>query len=165
LPVCATAEEIASKQGSVPETAYELILVKEALHHVAADQRAAVVAGVSALLAPGGRFLVAMLPKQTGYPLWPAARERFTLLQPDPMDIAHAMEEAGLRAEVSVDEFPLSFPRGRYLGMLRSRFMSLLSHFDDTEIEDGIAQLLQEHGGADDFRFTDRFAYVLARRA
>lgn len=165
LPVCATAEEIASRQEGVPETAYELILAKEALHHVAPDQRATVVAGVSRLLAPGGRFLVAMLPQQTGYPLWPAARERFTRLQPDPADIARAMEAAGLSAEVSVDEFPLSFPRGRYLGMLRSRFMSLLADFDDTEIDDGIAQMLQEHGDGDQIRFTDRFAFVLGCRA
>ncbi|MGI5133819.1 methyltransferase [Streptomyces sp. CA-106110] len=176
LPVCATAEEIALKQESVPETAYDVILAKEVLHHVAAEQRAAVVAGVSELLAPGGRFLVAMLPqqtdyplwpaarKQTDYPLWPAARKRFTVLQPDPMDIAHAMEDAGLTTEVSYDTFPLSFTRSRYLKMVRSRFMSLMAGFDDAEIEDGIAQMLQEHGDADSFSFADRFAFVLGRR-
>jgi SAM-dependent methyltransferase len=162
-PVCATAQEIASGQVELPEPAYDVILAKEVLHHVPDRDRADVIAGLGRLLAPGGRLLVAMLPTVIGYPLWPRALERFTALQPVPQDIALAMEAAGLAAEVTYDSFPLAFTRDRYLGMVRARYMSLLSHYDDRELENGIAQILQEHGDAGEFIFADRFAFVLGR--
>jgi len=165
-PVRATAQEVAAGQVELPERAYEVVLAKEVLHHVPEHHRGEVVAGLARLLAPGGRLLVAMLPTVIGYPLWPSALERFTALQPDPQDIALAMRAAGLATEVTYAGFPLAFTRDRYLAMVRARYMSLLSHYDDSELEDGIAQILQEHGEAGEageFAFADRFAFVLGR--
>lgn len=163
LLLCATAQDVASGQQSVPESAYDAILAKEVLHHVPASQRAGIIAGLSRLLAPGGRLLVAMLPTRIDYPLWPEALELFTSLQPDPDDIAQAMTAAGLTVEVSHATYRLSFTRNRYLSMVRSRYMSLLSHFDDAEIENGITQLLHKHGDTPQFAFQDRFALILGR--
>jgi hypothetical protein len=54
---------------------------------------------------------------------------------------------AGLRAELSYESFPLSFPAERYLLMVRNRYMSLLSSFDDAELEAKVAEIKQAHPG------------------
>lgn len=163
-PVCASAEEIASGQEQLPEAAYDVLLAKECLHHVPPGDRDSVIAGLVRLLAPGGRMLVAMLPMRCPYPLWPAASERFTQQQPDPQDIAHAMSKAGLEVEVTHDDFPLTFPTDQYESMLRDRYMSLLSMFTDSELDEGIQWILRNHD-ADEVTFTDRFVFILGRKA
>jgi hypothetical protein len=46
--------------------------------------------------------------------------------------------------------------------MVRSRHMSLLSEFDDAELENGIGEIEREHP-EEVLEFDDRFAFVLGR--
>ena len=73
--VQASAEDLASGSTLLPGDRFEAILVKEAIHHVA--DRGAVISGLATLLAPGGRFLIVMLPTSIEYPLFQAAHDRF----------------------------------------------------------------------------------------
>jgi 2-polyprenyl-3-methyl-5-hydroxy-6-metoxy-1,4-benzoquinol methylase len=136
-------------------------LVKEAIHHV--EDPAAVVAGLATLLAPGGRLLVVMLPTTIAYPLFTAALELFERMQPDPEVIAALMRDSRLEAEVAYEEFELSFEKQRYLKMVQARYMSLLSHFTDTELAAGIAEIDGQYAG-DRLDFPDRLAFVLGVR-
>jgi hypothetical protein len=70
------------------------------------------------------------------------------------------MRSAGLAVEVTYAGFPLSFPVGRYVQMVRSRYMSLLSAFDDAQLEAGVAEIQRAHPGGQ-LTFTDTFAFVL----
>ena len=158
VAVQALAEDLAAGSLLLPIDRFEAILVKEAIHHV--TDRGAVIDGLARLLAPGGRLLVVMLPTRTDYPLFQAAHERFTELQPDPEAIATAMADAGLAVELSYNEFPLAFPTEQYLAMVRDRYMSLLSTFDDGEIAAGIDEIRRRYPG-ERVEFKDRFAFVL----
>ena len=158
IPVTASVEEIASGRVRLPCGTFDAILLKEVLHHVA--DPAAVIAGLAGLLRPGGRMLVVMLPATIGYPLFAAALELFARQQPDPADIAAGMEAAGLAAELTEDGFALTFPADRYLGMVRNRYMSLLSHFDDDALAAGIEEISRQHPGPE-IEFEDRFAFCL----
>lgn len=161
VAVQASAEDLVVGSPLLPVDRFEAILVKEAIHHVA--ERGAVTGGLARLLAPGGRLLVVMLPRRIDYPLFQAAHERFTDLQPDPEAIAAAMADAGLAVELSYDEFPLTFPTERYLAMVRDRYMSLLSTFDDNEVAAGVEEIHRRYPG-ERIEFKDRFAFVLGRR-
>jgi ubiquinone/menaquinone biosynthesis C-methylase UbiE len=158
VTVPASAEDLASGRAALHVDRFEAILVKEAIHHVA-DQEA-VIGGLAKLLAPGGRLLVVMLPTRIDYPLFPAAHDRFRELQPDPEVIAASMGDAGLVVSLSYDDFPLMFPAERYLAMVRSRYLSLLSLFDDEELAAGIEEIQRQHPGPK-VAFRDRFAFVL----
>jgi SAM-dependent methyltransferase len=158
VPVQASAEDVASERVRLPDERVDAVLVKEAIHHV--GDRTAVIGGLAGLLAEGGRLLVVMLPVTIAYPLFAAALEAFERMQPDPDDIASLMEDSGLRATVAYAEFPLSFEKQRYLGMVRDRYMSLLSEFSDAELEQGIAEIDERHHG-ELLEFGDRFAFVL----
>lgn len=157
VPVRASAEDLVSGAVPLPFDRFDNILVKEAIHHV--QDQPAVLGGLAQLLASGGRLLVVMLPMRIAYPLFADALELFERLQPDPEDVAADMRNAGLEADVTYEEFPLSFAKERYLGMVRSRYMSLLSNFDDDEIERGVAEMAERYPG-DRLEFPDRFAFV-----
>lgn len=160
-PIQASAEDIVVGRVLLPHPRFDAVLVKEAIHHVDAADRPDVIAGLARLLAPSRRLLVVMLPLRIEYPLFPAALELFERLQPDPQDIAEMMHDAGLSVDLGYAGFGLSFPRQRYVEMVRNRYMSLLSHFDDAELEAGIAQMDPER---ETYDFADRFAFIAGRR-
>jgi len=162
VPVQASAEDVVSGDVRLPYERFDAVLVKEAIHHV--GDRPAVLDGLAGLLAPGGRLLVVMLPTRIDYPLFADALELFERLQPDSADVAAELRQAGLEVELTYDSFPLSFSKERYLAMVRSRYMSLLSSFDDQQIEQGIAEIDARYPG-DRLGFSDRFAFVRGVRA
>lgn len=47
----------------------------------------------------------------------------------------------GLRTELTYKSYVLTFEKDRYLSMVRDRYMSLLTSFNDSEIERGITEL------------------------
>ena len=162
VPVHASAEQVASRAVRLPYDTVDAILIKEALHHV--RHRETVLAGLASLLAPGGRMLVVTLPTVISYPLFRRALEVFTERQPDPADIAAAMQGAGLAVTVTYDTYRRQFAKARYIAMVRDRHMSLLSKFDDAELENGISEIEREHP-EQVLEFDDRFAFVLGRHS
>ncbi|MFC0862546.1 class I SAM-dependent methyltransferase [Sphaerimonospora cavernae] len=158
VPLCAGAEDLVEGRVRLPHDGYDGVLLKEVIHHVADPSR--VLSGLARFLRPGGRILVVMLPTIIDYPLFDAALKLFQERQPDPERIAAALGDSGLAAELTFDEFPLTFSLERYAGMVRNRYMSLLSSFDDAEIEAGIAEIRDRHPGPE-LSFPDRFAFVL----
>jgi SAM-dependent methyltransferase len=158
ITVAAPVEEVAAGRRGLPYERFDAMLLKEMLHHV--QDRAAVIAGLARLVRPGGRMLVVMLPKRISYPLFADAPELFERRQPDPVGVADEMRAAGLDAELTYESFPLTFPTGRYLQMVRSRYMSLLSAFDDEQLAAGVAEIGAAHP-EEEVSFPDRFAFVL----
>jgi SAM-dependent methyltransferase len=164
IPVRASAQDIAERRITLPSEQLDAIVIKEAIHHVPASGRQAVLHGLAGLLPAGGRILVVMLPARIGYPLFTAALERFENLQPDPAEIAAMLSSAGLETGVTYDSYRLTMRKVRYLSMVRNRYMSLLSSFTDAELEQGIIEIQDRHPG-DHLEFADQFAFVRGTRA
>lgn len=165
-PIQASAQQLVARApvgDLIAPGELDVIVLKESVHHIPAAERAATLAGLAELLAPGGRILVVMLPTRIEYPLFSTALRRFEELQPDPADIEGYLRAAGLSTRLTYDGFGLELPKDRYLSMVRERYMSLLSMFDDDELEAGIAEIDREHPEPV-LRFADRFAFVLGMR-
>jgi len=162
IPLTGNAEDVAGGRAVLPFESFDALLLKEVIHHV--EDPAVVLNGLVRLLRPGGRILIVMLPSRISYPLFADALELFTTLQPDPADIADQLRGTGLQTDLSYDAFPLSFATERYLQMVRSRYMSLLSHFEDDQLESGIAEIRASHPG-ERITFTDTFAFILGTAA
>ncbi|SOD85886.1 Methyltransferase domain-containing protein [Streptomyces sp. Ag109_G2-15] len=160
-PIVASAEDIAEGRTRLPYKQLDAMWLKESVHHVADPERT--LRGLTDRLAPGGRLLVVMLPATIQYPLFKAALARFEELQPDPAVIEGHLRAAGLEASLSYVEHELRIDRDKYLGMVRSRYMSLLSTFSDSEIEKGIEEMRVAHPEPV-LAFPDRFAFALGRR-
>ncbi|WP_256725461.1 hypothetical protein [Streptomyces sp. IMTB 2501] len=145
----------------MPYEQLDAMWLKESVHHVVDPELT--LRGLADRLAPGGRLLVVMPPATIQYPLFKAALARFEELQPDPAVIERHLRAAGLEASLSYVEHELRIGRDKYLGMVRSRYMSLLSTFSDSEIEKGIEEIRVAHPEPV-LVFPDRFAFVLGRR-
>jgi SAM-dependent methyltransferase len=163
MPVHASAQDIAEHRVSLPVEPLDVIVIKEAIHHIPASDRPQVLRGLAGHLAPGGRMVIAMLPARIRYPLFTAALERFERLQPDPAGIAAILSAGGLETELTYDSYTLSFPKDRYLLMVRDRYMSLLAGFSDAELERGITEIGERYPG-DRLEFPDEFAFIRATR-
>ncbi|MFI1207850.1 class I SAM-dependent methyltransferase [Streptomyces sp. NPDC020802] len=160
-PVVASAEDIAEGRAHLPYEQLDAMWLKESVHHVADPART--LQGLSDQLAPGGRLLVVMLPATIQYPLFSAALDRFEELQPAPAAIERHLRAAGLQAELTYVEHELRIGRDKYLGMVRARYMSLLSTFSDSEIEKGVEEMRIAHPEPV-LVFPDRFAFILGQR-
>ncbi|KOV62890.1 methyltransferase type 11 [Streptomyces sp. MMG1121] len=160
-PVVASAEDIAEGRTRLPYERLDAMWLKESVHHVA--DPAHTLRGLADRLTLGGRLLVVMLPATIQYPLFEAALARFEELQPDPAVIEGHLRAAGLEAGLSHVEHELRIDRDKYLGMVRSRYMSLLSTFSDSEIDKGIEEMRLAHPEPV-LAFPDRFAFILGRR-
>lgn len=161
LPVRATAEELATGTVGLPWPALDGIVIKEAVHHFSALDRT--LAGLARLLAPGGRIVVVTLPPKTGYPLFAAARDRFAARQPEPAQIAGALEQAGLRTVLETDAYPVRIDREEWLKLVAGRWMSVLSSFPDGELDAGLREIAERYP-AGELAFDDRFAFITGER-
>ncbi|MGH3656706.1 MAG: class I SAM-dependent methyltransferase [Micromonosporaceae bacterium] len=161
VPVHGYAEEVAAGTVSLPYDKLDAITMKESIHHI--TDIPATVRGLADWLVTGGRLLVVTLPTRPPYPLFAAARDRFAAHQPEPDDIAAAMEAAGLRVELEYEEFPVRVQRDHFFDLVRNRWMSVLSTFTDQELAAGLAEMAGEYPEGE-LSFPDRFAFVLGHR-
>lgn len=157
-PVLGTAEEIASGRVGLPEPGpLDAVILKESIHHV--TDREKTIAGLGGMLSDHGRMLIVLLPQSIRHPLFPEAHERFAALQPDPEEIRGMVETAGLRASLSTRTFHVAIERDRYLRMLESRYMSVLSEFSEDELAAGIEHFRRAYTDPV-LRFDDHVVFV-----
>ncbi|MBS4727807.1 class I SAM-dependent methyltransferase [Mycobacterium sp. SM1] len=161
IPVQATAEDLAAGRSTLPVATVNRLLIKDAVHHFC--DPASTLAGLARLLADDGRLLIVMLPTRIEYPLFRAALRLFESLQPHPEAIAGYLRDAGLQTSVSYESFRQRLPTHVYLDMVKSRYLSVLSEFDDDELAAGVDEIRKTHRSKV-LCFTDRFAFVLGRK-
>ncbi|MDI3312971.1 MAG: class I SAM-dependent methyltransferase [Mycobacterium sp.] len=161
VPVQATAEDLAAGRATLPVHPVNRLLIKEAVHHFC--DPGSTLAGLARLLAEDGRLLIIMLPTRIEYPLFRSALKLFESLQPEPEVVAGYLRDAGLRTSVSYESFPRRFPTPRYLEMVKSRYLSVLSEFGDDELDAGVDEIRKTHP-SEVLCFTDRFAFVLGSK-
>ncbi|MEM9402055.1 MAG: class I SAM-dependent methyltransferase [Pseudomonadota bacterium] len=133
------------------------ILIKEAVHHF--PDAAGSLQRLAQCLEAYGRIVIVMLPRRIEYPLFQAALDKFEALQPDPQTIADALTAAGLDVDIERHAFTRSIPTARYIEMVESRYMSLLSEFSDEELATGIQEMRQNLPD-DTVSFSDWFVLV-----
>jgi trans-aconitate methyltransferase len=155
-PLLASAEDLAAGRVATPGP-LDAIILKESVHHTV--DRRETLAGLVERLSRHGRILVVMLPRTIHHPLFRAAHERFRELQPDPAEIEEMVEAVGLRASVSYRTFHAAIERDRYVRMLESRYLSVLSEFSEDELREGIEQFRRSYRDPV-LRFDDHFAFV-----
>lgn len=159
--VHATAEQFAADAVATPYDELDAITVKESVHHFSDLGRT--LAGLAGRLAEGGRLLIVTLPPKTGYPLFPAAYDRFADWQPEPQEMAEMLRGAGLAVRLSYAQYEVSIATVEWISLVSRRWMSVLSSFSDAELERGLAEM-RELFTEPELRFSDRFAFILGTR-
>lgn len=159
--VCTSAENARDALARLGVEALDFLLVKEAVHHF--SERRATLRDLSGLVKTGGSLLVVMLPTHIEYPLFDAALNRFTKMQPDPADIESYLATAGMRVTRELRGFHAELPKDLWVRMVANRFMSLLSDFNDDELARGVREIEKNLADVETVRFSDNFEFVLGR--
>ncbi|HEX6469779.1 MAG TPA: class I SAM-dependent methyltransferase [Streptosporangiaceae bacterium] len=162
VPVCATAEQIASGEVPMPTPTVDAFVFKEAIHHV--KDVPGTLRGLADRLNPGGRILIVSLPPRLDYPLFGAALDRFAENQPEPDDMVAAMSAAGLITDSAIEQFTVTIDRDHWIELVRNQWMSVLSTFSKDEIAAGVEEISARHPEPQ-ISYADRFAFVRGIKA
>ncbi len=139
---------------------YDRLLLKEVVHHLEPGALPAIFAGLFRRLRPGGRVLLVTRPQQVAYPFFAAALALWPQQQPAPELFVDALRRAGFTTGVESAEYPAEVDAERWFGMIRGRFWSTFSAFDDATLEAGIAELRARYAGQERIAFRDRLIFV-----
>ncbi len=141
---------------------YDKVLMKESVHHI--GDRNLLFERLHERLSPGGALLLVHVPPSIDYPLFDAALARARRWHADPDELVTLLHGAGFHVERDVFEYWHSIPKTQYLAMVEDRYMSVLSTFDDTELQAGLAELGERYADVDTLEFTDRFDLIVGNK-
>ena len=135
-----TAEEFFS-DPQINERFDRVMAVISAHHFVNPD---VVFKGILRSLCPGGIFFLVTKPAalNSGHPFFKSA-EKAVIQSLEQEQESHFSILSNLNANVSQQQFsfPISLKKSKLYEKLRCRFISMLEHFSDDQIEDGIREL------------------------
>ncbi len=143
---------------------FDALLLKEVVHHLPEAERDAIFAGLAARLRATGRLLCVTRPQKIDYPFFEAALELWPSLQPAAEIFVAGLQAAGLRVDVQHQVYPAQVETAHWLDMVRGRFWSTFSHFDDAQLALGVAELEQRFAGEPRLCFEDRLIFLVAQR-
>ncbi len=138
---------------------YNKILFKEVIHHI--KDRKSLWHNIYHTIEDNGRLLIYTRPKKNKFPLFKKAKEEFYKNQPSYSEMVEELEQSKFKTNVSLKSFTFKLSKDEWYHMLKSRFMSDLSVFTDTEIMQGIDELKKENT-SDTFIIEDEIVFITA---
>jgi ubiquinone/menaquinone biosynthesis C-methylase UbiE len=142
------------------DAAYNKVLVKETIHHVADIPE--FLANIHRNLPPGGILLLVHVPPNVQYPLFESALARCLNWHADPNVLADQLATAGFHVERDTLDYQHKLPKEHYFNMVRSSYMSVLTSFSDEELQAGLQEMEQKYRDQPTLEFTDHFDYLTA---
>ncbi|QPJ61014.1 MAG: methyltransferase domain-containing protein [Candidatus Nitronauta litoralis] len=139
---------------------YDKVLMKEAVHHV--QDKSRLFGNLFERLLPGGKLLLVHVPPELDYPIFEKALERARNWHADPEDLRRSLFETGFQVEHEFIKYPHSISKEKYISMVRTGYMTVLSSFKDEEIEEGIREMETNLAGKSTLEFEDHFDFILA---
>ena len=142
---------------------YDKVLIKEVIHHMKEDIEW-VIPRLVANLSDIGRILVLLSPIEVNYPLFKKAltiRQRGVPLEGK---INALFLESGLTSRIELRSYDVTLAKDTYFEMVRMRYMSFLSLFNDDEIEEGIREMDLALSNNTTVRFTESYYYIIGMK-
>ncbi|MDJ0842697.1 class I SAM-dependent DNA methyltransferase [Crocosphaera sp.] len=147
------AVEFAHESGQ-----YDKILIKEMIHHIEEKER--LLQGLFNRLNKEGILLIILLPPTIEYPLFQQALSVYESVQPHYNDLVNLCEKVGFKTTVDFIDYAVSIPKAQYFNMVKNRYMSLLSRFNDEEINKGLTEMTEKYANVSNLEFCDRFVFL-----
>jgi hypothetical protein len=157
---------------------YHQVLMKEVIHHVAAEDRVAVFRGIHMDVstqsnnnnddADHPNILIITRPQiEIDYPLWKEAKQVWAKNQPSQTELESELKEAGFSTVSStIEPYPCEIDFERWMSMVKGRFWSTFSNFTDEELEEACERMrVDEAERINDkgvIHFEDRLVFISA---
>ena len=141
---------------------YDKILMKGMVHHIPRADLPQLYRGVYQQLHQGGILVTVTRPVIVYYPFWKAALERWQK-QTYPVDtLVKDMCGAGFSVSYQTYYYPVQIAKNQWFEMIRNRFWSTFSYFNDEELEAGLAELKAKYAQTDVLKFEEALILIEA---
>jgi len=74
------------------------------------------------------------------------------------------LEEIGFRVSVTVFDYPAKLSITWWINMVKNRFWSTFSEFNDKEILLGVNEIKEKYGKSEFVRFTEKLVMIIAEK-
>lgn len=141
---------------------YDKILIKEMIHHI--NDKEKLLQGLFNRLNKQGILLIILLPPTIEYPLFQKALSVYESVQPHYNNLVNLCENIGFQTTVNFVDYNVCISKEKYFTMVKNRYMSLLSRFDDKELSQGLQEMREKYTNVSNLEFCDRFVFLVAKK-
>ena len=137
------------------------VLFKEVIHHI--DDIDTLFKNIYSNMSNNGKLLIVTRPKKVEFPFFEKAHISFSDSQPDISLFEKELLDNEFKVEVFLEKYEIILPKSKWNKMLENRFMSNLSDFNDSEINQGILEINQKYN-TDEYKFNDNLIFIVASK-
>jgi cyclopropane fatty-acyl-phospholipid synthase-like methyltransferase len=146
------------------EYQYDKALMMEIIHHIDLMALPRLYKGIYQQLHKGGILLTITRPHIVHYPFFQAALDIWSQFQPDSELYVQLQKEAGFSVNCQTYDYQIQIPKTQWFEMIKNRFWSTFSHFDDEELQAGLMELEDKYVKAEILNFVDTLVFIEALR-
>ena len=140
--------------------------MKEVVHHLTENELKATFSALKNKLSNDGNLLICNRPYDVEYPFF---EEVHAILRNNMRTkkeyYVSLLEQSGfVVSSVSVHEYPVSLSMDWWITMIRNRFWSMFSKFDDEQLEKGIEEIIDKFGKSGVVTFLDKIVVIVVHK-
>ena len=140
---------------------YEKCLLKEVVHHFSENEIYQVYQGIYNQLTEDGTVLTITRNQETEYPFFSEAVEKWREIQPPIKLFVEAQKICGFEVALKEVNFEIHISLKDWVDMLKNRFWSHLSEFDDDCLNKGITEIEERYRGYEMISFNDCLIFLI----
>ena len=143
---------------------YEKCLLKEVIHHFSENEVYQVYQGIYNQLTENGTVLTITRNQETEYPFFSEAVEKWREIQPPIQLFIEAQKICGFEIALENVNFKIHISKKDWVDMLKNRFWSHLSEFDDDCLNKGITEIEERYRGYETLSFNDCLIFLIGHK-
>lgn len=162
VAICSDALEFSLSKDDI---VYDRILMKEVVHHLGEEDLKTTFRALLNKLVMDGKLVICTRPQDVEYPFFQEAHAVWRKNQPPKEYFIMLLQQSGFSvSSVSVHEYPVSLAMNLWITMIRNRFWSTFSEFDDDNIEKGITEIQEKFGQSGFVNFSEKYVLIVAQK-
>jgi SAM-dependent methyltransferase len=143
---------------------YDLIFLKEMIHHIPIDSLTAVFQNIHRQLNPNGSLLIVTRPVETDFPFFNKVKEIWKTTQPPSSVFTSSLIESNFNTTVYEREYKVAMSKVHWYDFIRNKSFSEFSLCSDNELEEGILELEEKYKDANTLHFKDKLIFIVAQK-
>ena len=139
--------------------------MKEVVHHLGEEDLKTTFSALQSKLIKDGKLIICTRPQDVEYPFFQEAHAVWRKNQPPKEYFVALLQQSGFSvSSVSVQKYPVSLDINWWITMIRNRFWSTFSEFDDDNIEKGINEIQERFGQSSFVNFSEKYVLIAAQK-
>ena len=149
---------------SLLDNKYDIILMKEMIHHIPIQSLTTVFQNIHKQLNPSGSIMIETRPVDTDFPFFNKVKEIWKTTQPPASVFISSLIESNYVTTTYEREYKVIMSKQHWYQFIRNRSFSELSLCSDDDIETGITELEQKYQDTDTLHFSDKLIFIIATK-